>query len=118
MATPSQQTENPPAQGGERQVSLEKEMANIVETMSHTTVLVGLIMFGLLLDFIGQLVRIAATSSAGFSAFQVLTSIGTFLIIAVLFVAAMTRKNEGDLVRLGLLLAAAIVFLALPSLIA
>ncbi len=117
MATPSQQAESPP-QGGERPVSLEREMASIVETMSHTAVQIGLILFGLLLDFVGQLVKIASTTSAAFSAFQVLTAIGTFVIIAVLFVSGMTKRSESDQIRLGLLIAAAIVFFTLPLIMA
>ena len=117
MATPSQQAESPP-QGGERPVSLEREMASIVETMSHTAVQIGLILFGLLLDFVGQLVKIASTTTAAFSAFQVLTAIGTFVIIAVLFVSGMTKRSESDQIRLGLLIAAAIVFFTLPLIMA
>ncbi len=118
MATPNEETETPAPKGGVRPASLEREMANIVETMSHTAVQVGLVLFGLLLDFVGELVRIASTTTAGFNAFQVLTAVGTFVIVAVLFVSGMVKRNEGDLTRLGLLLAAAIVFFALPSMIA
>ncbi len=98
-------------------MSLEKEMANIVETMSHTAVQTGLILFGLLLDFVAQLVRVGANSSAGYTAFAVLSAIGTFLIVAVLFVSGMAKRGESDYVRLGYLLAAAILFFTIPALI-
>lgn len=118
MATPSQQTESTPPPSGEKQVSLEREVASLMETMSHPAVLTGLILFGLLLDFIGQLVRVGATSSAGFSAFQVLTAIGTFLIVAVLFISGLVRRGESDMIRFSLILSAAIILFAIPSLMA
>lgn len=100
----------------EKPVQLEKEVASIMETMSHTTILVGLVLFGLLVDFVAELVNIVGRG-AGFSAFQILTAIGTYLIIAVLFISAFARKRENAQFRLGMLLAAAIMFLTLPFII-
>lgn len=117
MSSESQQTESPPEKSGERSVSLEKEVASLLGAMSHPVILTGLILLGLLLDLVGELVRIGTTSTTGYSAFQVLVAIGTFIIVAVLFVVGLTKRSESDHLRFGMLLAAAIIFFSLPFII-
>jgi len=104
---------------GSSQMPIEKEVANLMETMSHTTVIVAIIVFGLLLDFIGQLVLIGspAPGTVGYSAAEVLGALGSFIILVVLFAGGIMKRDMGDYVRAGMLITAGLLFLATVHLI-
>jgi len=90
-----------------------REVANLMAAMANTTVLVAFIIFGLLLDFIGELVSIATTpGTAGFSAAEVLLALGNFVIVVILFYGGIAKRDASDMYRFGMVLAAAIVFFA------
>ena len=111
------------ASGGKGHVTLEKEMATLMETATNTTIIVALVLFGLLLDFIAEIVFIAnggftgAAGTAGFQTSQVLAAFGNFIILAVLFSAGIMKKDASDYGRLAYLIAAGLVFLATMRLI-
>lgn len=111
----SKNKEESAGSGESKPVSLERDVATVMETISHTVVLTGLVLFGILLDFIAEVLKLGVAPA--YPAGQVLAAIGTFLIAAVLFVSGMTKRTESDMVRFGLLLAAAIVFISIPSMI-
>ncbi len=109
--------------GGGGHLPLEKEVASIIETATHTTVIVALVLFGLLLDFIAEIVFVAAggfTGGAGGAGYQtslVLSAFGNFIILAVLFSAGIMKKDASEYARLGYFLAAGLVFVATMRLI-
>ncbi|MEM3852364.1 MAG: hypothetical protein QXP70_05125 [Methanomassiliicoccales archaeon] len=105
--TADQQASGGTGSGGQ---NLENEVANVINAMSNTTVVAGLIVFGLLLDFIGAIVSIGTTpGTAAYSAALVLADIGNFVIVAVLFTAAFVKRDAGEWMRFAMLIAAAII---------
>ncbi|MBX8635764.1 MAG: hypothetical protein KIY09_04940 [Thermoplasmata archaeon] len=108
---------------GEGRVPLEKEMASLIETATHTTVIIALVLFGLLLDFIAEIVYVAAggfaagAGSAGYQTSLVLSAFGNFIILAVLFTAGIMKRDASEYARLGYFIAAGLVFVATMRLI-
>ncbi len=100
---------------GSRQMRVEKSVENIMTTLSREYILTALVLLGLLLIFVAQLVRIGATAAgAGASAhnaYLVLAAIGSYLMIGVLFVGGVMKRNENQFVRFGLLIAAGLLFI-------
>ena len=102
-----------------KHVPMEKEMASLIETATHTTIIAALVLFGLLLDFIAEIVYIVSggAGGAGYSASLVLAAFGNFILLAVLFTAGIMKKDASDYARLGFLVAAGLIFLATMRLI-
>ncbi len=100
---------------GSRQMRVEKSVENIMTTLSREYILTALVLLGLLLIFVAQLVRMGATAAgAGASAknaYLVLAAIGSYLMVGVLFVGGVMKRNENQFVRFGLLIAAGLLFI-------
>ncbi len=101
---------------GGRQMRVEKSVENIISTVSREYILTALVLLGLLLIFVAQLVRIGASAAgagaSAHSAYLVLAAVGSYMMVGVLFVGGIMRRNENHFVRFGLLVAAGLVFIA------
>lgn len=95
------------------QGSVERDVANLVAVVSNTTIIVAVVIFGLLLDFIAELISVGSSPGSNvLSASEVLMAIGNFCIVVVLFAGGLMKRDAGEWSRFGMLLAAAIVFFA------
>ena len=95
---------------------VEKGVENIMTTLSRECVLTALVLLCMHLIFVAQMVRIGATAAgAGASAhnaYRVLAAIDSYLMVGVLFVGGVMKRNENQFVRSGLLIVAGMLFIS------
>ena len=119
MATVAHPGSGPESSG--RQLKVEKSVENFMTLFSNESIVAAVVLFGLLLLFIAQLVRIggSAVGLAGNarSAYQILAAIGSYLMVGVLFAGGIMKRNENEFIRFGMLIAAGLVFVAAAFLI-
>lgn len=111
----------PGPEGSSRQLKVEQSVENFMTRFSKESILAAVVLFGLLLLFIAQLVRIGGSAAGvggnAHSAYQILAAIGSYLMVAVLFIGGIMKRNENEFIRFGLLIAAGLVFVAAAFLI-
>jgi len=106
-------------QPAQSHATIESEVATMIETATHTTIIVAIVLFGLVLDFIAQIIIVVSSGpgTSGYSAGLVLSIFGNFIILAILFIAGILKRDATDYVRIGYLVAAGLVFIATMRLI-
>ncbi|MBX8631325.1 MAG: hypothetical protein KIY12_07685 [Thermoplasmata archaeon] len=108
-----------PQQAEQKRGNIESEVATMIETATHTTIVVAGILFGLVLDFIAQIILVVSSGpgTSGYTAGLILSIFGNFIILAILFIAGIVKRDSSDYMRVAYLIAAGLVFIATMRLI-